>query len=99
VDVRVADDPTQLRYELTVEGELAGEIRYRRQPGALVLVHTELEPRFEGRGLGARLVRGALDDIRDRGLLVVPFCPFVRSYIQRHQEYEPLVTADTELPE
>jgi predicted GNAT family acetyltransferase len=99
VDVKVADNPTQLRYELTVDGELAGEIRYRRQPDALVLVQTELEPRFEGKGLGEQLVQGALDDIRSRGLLVVPLCPFVRSFIERHPEYEPLVTADTELPE
>ena len=57
-DVRVSDNPSELRYELFVDGELAGLIRYRRLPDALALVHTEVEPRFEGRGLAARLVAG-----------------------------------------
>jgi uncharacterized protein len=93
-DVRVQDNPSELRYELRVDGELVGEIRYRRQPGAVVLVHTEVDPRFEGQGLGADLVRAALDDIRSRGELVVPFCPFVAAYIRHHPEYQDLVTVE-----
>jgi uncharacterized protein len=93
-DVRVEDNPSELRYELRVDGNLAGEIRYRRQPGSVVLVHTEIEPSFEGQGMGAVLVRGALEDIRARGARVVPFCPFVAAFIRRHHEYADLVTVE-----
>jgi uncharacterized protein len=95
--LKVSDNPAELRYELHVDGELAGEIRYRRLPGAIALVHTEVEPR--GKGLGTELVRGALDDLRARGLKVVPVCPFVGAYIRRHPEYADLVTADDATPE
>jgi uncharacterized protein len=57
-------------------------------------MHTEVEPRLEGQGLGAVLVRGALDDARARGELVVPRCPFVAAFIHRHPEYEDLVAAE-----
>jgi len=94
--VVVSDNPTELRYELHVDGELVGEIRYRRRHDAIVLVHTEVNPAREGEGLASELVRGALDDIRARGLRVVPYCPFVAAYIRRHPEYEDLVTAEEE---
>jgi predicted GNAT family acetyltransferase len=97
VRVSVTDNPSELRYELHVGNELAGEIRYRLQPGAVVLVHTDLEPRFEGDGLGSRLVQGALDHIRARGCKVVPVCPFVAAFIRRHPEYANLVTSDIEV--
>jgi predicted GNAT family acetyltransferase len=98
-DVRVSDNPAELRYELLVDGEPAGLIRYRRLPDALALVHTEVEPRFEGRGLGARLVSGALADIRERGLRVVPICPYVREYLERHPEDRDLIVADSDVPD
>jgi predicted GNAT family acetyltransferase len=94
VDISVTDNPGELRYELRVGGELAGQIRYRREPDAVVLIHTDVEPRFEGHGLGSRLVQGALDDLRSRGLALVPLCPFVADYIVRHPEYADLVTTD-----
>jgi predicted GNAT family acetyltransferase len=93
-EVRVEDNPNELRYELRIDGELAGEIRYRTQPGAVVLVHTDIEPSLEGQGLGAVLVGEALADIRARGLLVVPFCPFVAAYIRDHPEFADLVTTE-----
>jgi predicted GNAT family acetyltransferase len=93
-DVRVEDNPSELRYELRVDGDLAGEIRYRRQPGSVVLVHTEIEPSLEGQGMGVVLVRGALEDIRAGGARVVPFCPFVAAFIRRHHEYADLVTVE-----
>ena len=64
-----------------------------------MLLHTEVLPSFEGKGLGARLVAGALDDIRARGLRVVPFCPFVRAYIRRHPDYADLVVRDVKVPD
>lgn len=90
-DPRVVDNPAARRYELRLGDALAGVIVYRPRPDALALVHTEVDPAFEGHGLGARLVAGALDDIRARGLQVVPLCPFARAYIERHPEYADLV--------
>jgi uncharacterized protein len=98
-EITVTNNPRELRYELRVDGELAGEIRYRLQPGATVLVHTDVDPRFEGRGLGTALIHGALEDIRANGKLVVPVCPFVADYLQHHPEYADLVTADASTPD
>jgi predicted GNAT family acetyltransferase len=99
MNVTVTDNSRELRYELRVDGELAGFILYRREPDAVVLVHTDIDPRFEGQGLGERLVRGALDDLRSRHLRVVPVCPFVRAFISRHAEYSDLVTPDPAVPD
>jgi predicted GNAT family acetyltransferase len=92
--VSVVDNPAELRYELEVDGRLAGILRYRVEPGLVVLVHTDVHPAFEGRGLGGRLVAGALEDIRARGLRVAPHCPFAAEYIRRHPEYADLVGVD-----
>jgi predicted GNAT family acetyltransferase len=94
---RVRDNPSELRYELLVGDDVVGEILYRLAPDAVVLVHTEVSPSLEGKGLGAQLVADALDDIRARGLHVVPICPFVRSYIRRHPEYRDLVVRDAQV--
>jgi predicted GNAT family acetyltransferase len=98
-EITVANNPRELRYELRVDGELAGEIRYRLQPGATVLVHTDVDPRFEGRGLATALIHGALEDIRATGTNLVPVCPFVREYLVRHPEYGGLVVPDDAPPE
>ena len=87
----VTDRPEELRYEIEVDGEVAGFLLYRREPGVLELVHTDVDPRSEGKGVGAALVQGALDDVRARGLKVRPFCPFVKAYLRRHPEYEDLI--------
>ena len=94
-EIVVQDKPDDLRYELIVDGAEVGEILYRRTPVALV--HTEVSPSLEGQGLGAQLVAGALDDIRMRGLHVIAICPFVRSYIRHHPEYNDLVVRDREV--
>ena len=90
-DVAVVDAPDAGRYEIRVDGELAGFAAYRPRPGLIAFTHTEIEERFEGRGLGGRLVSFALDDARARGLAVLPFCPFVDAYIKGHREYADLV--------
>ena len=79
------------RYEIRVEGEVAGAIYYRLDGDVISMDHTEIDQRFEGRGLGSRLARGALNDVRRRGLRVLPYCPFVRGYIAKHDEYLDLV--------
>lgn len=87
----VRDNPRERRYEALVDGRVAGVVFYRERDDAIVLVHTEVAPEFEGQGIGGRLVAGTLDDIRSRGLQIVPRCPFVRSYLARHPEYADLV--------
>lgn len=92
--IAVADNAAENRYEVSIDGELAGFLQYRAKPGLIALIHTEVDDRFEGRGLGGRLAAFALDDARARDLAVLPFCPFVNSYVQRHREYVELVPAD-----
>ena len=89
----VRDNPDEQRYEALVDGELAGSLYYRGREDTLVLIHTQVEEAFEGQGVGSRLVAGALDDIRARGLRIVPICRFVRGYLERHPEYEDLIAA------
>jgi predicted GNAT family acetyltransferase len=95
-DVSVADVAGAHRYEITVDGVLAGFAAYRDRDGRRVFTHTEISPKFEGRGLGSQLVRAALDDVRNRGLLVVPLCPFVRSWLESHEGYADLVAPPSE---
>ena len=97
-DYVVRDNPAKRRYELLFGDELVGEILYRVKPGTVVLLHTEVDASVEGSGLGGRLVADALDDIRSRGLTVVPLCPFVAAYIRRHPEYDDLVVRVPAIP-
>lgn len=90
-EVTVARNGGRHRYEAHLDRDLAGFVTYRERPGVVVLVHTEVDPAFEGHGVGGRLVAGALDDIRARGLLVEPVCPFVVRYLGQHPEYGDLV--------
>ncbi len=89
--IEVSDERQRERYVIAVDGEPAGFAQYRDRGRAIAFVHTEIDDRHEGQGLGGRLVSAALDDVRSRGLAVLPFCPFVRSYIQRHPQYLDLV--------
>jgi predicted GNAT family acetyltransferase len=89
--IEVADAPERERYEVTVDGELAGFLDYRTRKGLLALVHTEVDERFGGRGLGGRLARFALGQAREQELAVLPFCTFVNEWIRRHPEYADLV--------
>ncbi len=91
--IAIDDNAEAERYEIYVAGELAGHVKYHAAPGQIALVHTEIGDRFEGQGLASKLIAFALDDARRRGLAALPFCPFVRGYIQRHREYVDLVPA------
>jgi predicted GNAT family acetyltransferase len=91
VAVQVHDNPDEQRYEAVVDGEVAGFTAYRAQPGLIAFVHTEVEDAFAGHGVGSILIREALDDARRRGVEVLPFCPFVNSFIAEHREFVDLV--------
>jgi hypothetical protein len=91
--IAIADAPGRQRFEANLDGELAGFLVYRSRKGLLALIHTEVEERFEGHGVGGRLARFALDRARADGLAVLPFCPFVNDWLKRHREYVDLVPA------
>lgn len=92
MDIAVSDNPATARYEARVGDELAGLAAYRLVGGSTMLItHTEVLPAYEGRGIGGTLVAHALEDARGRGLRVRPLCSFVRSYVDRHPEYQDLM--------
>ena len=92
-DVEIRDNPEQDRYEAWLGDELAGYAEYElRANESIVFVHTVVEDKFEGEGVGSTLVREALDDVqRDGELDVVVKCPFIREWIERHPDYEHLL--------
>jgi predicted GNAT family acetyltransferase len=87
------DNPDESRYEMHVGAELAGFVTYHRHGQAISLQHTEVEPAFQGAHLAARLARFTLDDARKRDLAVLPFCPYINSWIKKNPEYTDLVPA------
>lgn len=90
-DVEVRDDPDSHSYLVEVNGVRAGKAVYHMRGGRHLFVHTEIDEAFAGEGIGTELVRRALDDVRSKGGVVVPICPFFASYIRRHHEYDDIV--------
>jgi uncharacterized protein len=91
----VKDNPSERRYEINLNGELAGYCTYQRRPGMLVFTHTEIEARFRGRGIGSRLIGAALMDAERRGLKVLPRCEFVQDFIRLRPD--PIQSASSSL--
>ena len=90
----VVDRPEKHRFEVLADGEVAGYADYQLSPGRILFTHTEIDEAYEGKGLGSVLVRHVLDDARERGLAVLPMCPFVRGWIGKHGDYLDLVPAE-----
>ena len=91
MDVEVVDNPDKARFEILADGELAGFVLYHLRGNEIAFTHTETDDRFRGHGLASQLVRTALDQARARHLAVLPYCPFVRSWITGHPEYADLI--------
>ncbi|MFA1549546.1 GNAT family N-acetyltransferase [Actinomadura chokoriensis] len=91
MSTEISDNAAKSRYEIRVDGDLAGFVEYEPGEGALTFVHTEVDSAFEGKGIGSALARGALDDVRGKGFSVVPVCPFIKKWIERHPDYKDLV--------
>lgn len=94
MDLQVTDDPDRSRFEIRADGELAGFAEYHLRGREIAFTHTQTDGRFRGHGVGGRLVQAALDAARERDLAVLPYCPFVRSWVSEHREYADLVPAD-----
>jgi predicted GNAT family acetyltransferase/glutaredoxin len=90
-DATVVNVPEAHRYELLLDGRRIGLLAYREGQGRIAFTHTEVSPSCEGRGFGSRLAATALDDARRKRLAVIPICPFITGYIERHPEYRDLV--------
>jgi predicted GNAT family acetyltransferase len=91
-DVEIRQNPERHRYEAWVGDELGGIAQYELRDESIVFVHTEVEDKFEGEGVGSALAREALDDVRRDGELeVVVECPFIKEWISRHPDYEHLL--------
>ncbi len=86
----VVDNPAHHRYELTVDGHLAATY-YKLSDGVITFVHTEVPPELGGKGIGSRLIRGALDQVRADGLKVIAQCPFVKAFIEKNAPYQDLL--------
>ncbi|MEY2420586.1 MAG: uncharacterized protein QOI95_653 [Acidimicrobiaceae bacterium] len=91
VPTEVRDNPDRSRYELLVDGELVGIADYRIRGDVIVIPHTEIDHTKRGNGLGAILVKGALDDVRTTGRTVVPQCWYVAEFIDEHADYQDLL--------
>lgn len=97
LNARVRVVPERNRYEIAVDDQPAGFTRYEHRKGGsgeIVFIHTEIDDSFSGQGLGNTLIRYALDDARTKGLAVIPYCPFVRGFIAKHEDYVDLVPQD-----
>ena len=88
----VRNNEARSRFELLVDDALAVAI-YKREGDLIRFTHTVVPREMEGRGIGSRLIRAALDEARRNGLRVEPVCPFVRAFIERHAEYQDLLAA------
>jgi hypothetical protein len=86
----VVDNRAEHRYELAVDGHVAAAY-YERADGVITFVHTEVPPELGGKGIGSKLVKGALEQARSDGLKVIAQCPFVRGYIAKHPDAADLV--------
>jgi predicted GNAT family acetyltransferase len=96
-ELQVVDNPAERRYEALLGEQLAGLAQYRRAGDRVIFTHTETDPALAGQGIASKLARGALDDVRARGLRVTLKCPFMAAYVKRHPAYQDLVVSAEDL--
>jgi uncharacterized protein len=86
----IVNNTSKHRYELAVDGHIAATY-YKIADGVITFVHTEVPPELGGKGIGSKLIRGALDQVRSDGLKVIPECPFVKAFIDKNADYQDLL--------
>jgi hypothetical protein len=89
-EAEVRDNPEEHRFELMV-GKQRAEAYYTLAPGVITFTHTDVPQVLSGQGVGSRLIKGALEQARARGLKVAATCPFVSAYLGKHKEYADLI--------
>ncbi len=87
----VRDNVEKHRFEIDLGDGSIAIAEYDLDPGKIVFTHTEVPPRHEGQGIGSVLIRFALKSARERGLKVVPICPFFAAYFKKHSEEQDLL--------
>jgi predicted GNAT family acetyltransferase len=92
----VTNDEVQHRFELSVDGHVAFA-EYFIRGNVVTFTHTLVPNELEGKGVGSALAKAALNDARSRGLAVIPRCPFIHAYIERHPEYLDILDASFEM--
>jgi predicted GNAT family acetyltransferase len=83
-DVTISHHPESGHFIAKIDGEGAGYIEYKRRGSDIAILHTIVDPAFEGHGVGSALAQVALATARREGWGVLPYCPFIQSYILRH---------------
>lgn len=92
----MADVPDRERFEARTEaGELAGFVTYQLTGNIIAYTHTETLPEFAGKGVASTLARSVMDDARARGRTVVPICPYLQQWLDKHPGYEDIVARTT----
>jgi len=91
MDVTVTNNESEHRYEATIDGELAGHMDYTLDGTRVTVTHTEVDPKFKGKGVAGALAQGAIDDMSTHGHRVVPQCDYLAGWLEKHQEYAPMV--------
>lgn len=86
----IVNNNAERRYELAVDGHIAATY-YKIDDGVITFIHTEVPPELGGKGIGSKLIRGALDKVRANGLKVIPQCPFVKAFIDKNPAYQDLL--------
>ena len=86
----VRDNPELHRFEADLGDSVAVAV-YTLMPGKIMFTHTEVPPAHEGQGIGTALIRAGLASARERGLKVIPTCPFFASYMRKHAEEQDLL--------
>lgn len=90
---KITENKEKNRFETEVDGKIA-IIEYNRKKDKIYLIHTEVPPEMEGKGIASSLVKQVLQQIKDEGLYVIPRCPFIAAYIKRHPEWNEIVAND-----
>jgi uncharacterized protein len=91
--IEITDVPEESRFELWLDGVRVGFMDYQLLGDTFTSLHTEIDPAYGGRGLGELLVRHVLDSVRDTGMALRPVCPFVKTFLKKHPEYDDLVAS------
>lgn len=86
----VTNNTEKHRFELAVDGHIAATY-YKIADGVITFIHTEVPAELGGKGIGSKLIKGALDQVRADGLKVIPQCPFVKAFIEKHPDYQELL--------
>lgn len=92
-DYTTTFNPDKKRFELDIEGKLSViEYTFKKSTNQIFLVHTETHPELRERGVGQKLVKEALDIVREQGFELVPLCPYVVAFLKRHPQYHDLMS-------